>query len=316
MKNILEIIDKALDFLQGLWFRGITNPNMRGIVLSEIKEFLLSKGISESDLVLDGTMKNIKTDKFKGWYIGESVGPNQRRVTFGDWKTKDKRTLTEGLDMSDPKVRAEIELANSAYLAEKLALQEEKKLSVVADLNKILAQKWGRPSKYLKNKGITQTHGAILSRSLTIGTDLIIPMHDEQGVVWNYQRIQDDGFKSFVPGARVDGLWFMLQPSASGHPDSIYICEGFATACSVAMALNDNYSHWAVVCAFSATNLKATALALRGSHPDSKIILVADNDAHVPGNPGVRLANEAAAMVQGFIVIPTFDQETTPKDTP
>jgi phage/plasmid primase-like uncharacterized protein len=71
-----------------------------------------------------------------------------------------------------------------------------------------------------------------------------------------------------------------------------------------------------MVVAFNAGNLQAIALAIRGLHPNARLIVAGDNDHQKPrtlnahGRPkpnvGRVAAEEAAAAVGGFALLPTF----------
>jgi putative DNA primase/helicase len=129
---------------------------------------------------------------------------------------------------------------------------------------------------------------------------LLVPMYDAQGVLWNVQRI-DEHRKRFAKGARTDGLFFVL-----GQPgDTICIAEGYGTGAVLRRA-----SRHAVAIAFSASNLLATARAIRQGHPDADIVLCADDDAHLVANPqigrnmGLEAAVHAAQAIGGRVALP------------
>jgi phage/plasmid primase-like uncharacterized protein len=80
----------------------------------------------------------------------------------------------------------------------------------------------------------------------------------------------------------------------------------------------------AVVVAFNAANLEAVALAVRGPHPNARIIVAGDNDHHKPrelgsggrskSNVGRAAAEKAAAAVGGFALLPTFAADDASTD--
>ena len=126
---------------------------------------------------------------------------------------------------------------------------------------------------------------------------LVIPLRDAQGTIWSLQFIGPDGDKKFLTGGRKRGCYFAI-----GVPSGVLcICEGYATGASVFEATGH-----ATAVAFDAGNLEPVARALNGKFPHLAIIVCADNDAHTPGNPGVRLAKAAARAVRGRIAIPQF----------
>lgn len=279
--------------------------------MDTISEFLSRNGIAESDIILDGLVKTIDTDSFKGWYRGSDLGLGRRSLTIENWKTRNREFFLEGVDLKNPEHKAKIQELAKEFEAEKLRLQLE---------NKKMAKKhFGHMKhvadtpKYLLNKGITQTFGAMVVESDAIGFDLVITLRDSLGELWNYQTIQENGFKTFVPGAKVEGLWFELNSPESGlHGDvPIFIAEGFATACSVQMAM----PHSRVICAFGAGNLLAVAENIRNRHIDAKIIIAGDDDHKVDGNPGREKAEATANAIHGTAVFPVFMKVRAHGDT-
>lgn len=133
------------------------------------------------------------------------------------------------------------------------------------------------------------------------GGNLLVPMRDEFGRLWNLQTIQPDGFKLFAKGGRQQGLFCII-----GTVDEVVsIGEGFATMATVRRATGH-----AVAIAFSASNLRDTALAVRSAHPGADIVIAADDDAHLVDHPqiqrniGLEAAKAAARAVGGRVAVP------------
>ncbi len=272
-------------------------------VLETINQFLTSNGISENDLVLDGTFKELKTQSgFKGWYVGDNLGPGKRSITIEDWRTRDRKTFIEGVDLTDPEEQKKLAEIRSRYEKEKKDLQLLKQEIAQEKIKEFSKENWVTPSKYLVNKKIDQTFGAILVESRIETTDLIIPMYDKSAVLWNYQTIQDSGAKAFVPGALVDGLFFRLRDNVNVKNDEIIICEGFATACSIKIS----YPEAVVFCAFSAGNLQLVAELVRVLYPTSKILIAGDDDVGKQINTGRDKAEAAAKSINGAAFFPSF----------
>ncbi len=148
---------------------------------------------------------------------------------------------------------------------------------------------------YLVNKRVG-AHGIFSD-----GFQLLVPMRDADGKLWNAQRIDPRGNKRVLRGGRVTGLFHRI-----GRPvdQTLVICEGYATGAT----LHESTGH-AVAVAFNAGNLKPVAMALRDRYPDFRLIIAADNDRHTSGNPGVTKANEAALAVGGRVAVPEFDDD-------
>ncbi|VWX63180.1 conserved hypothetical protein [Burkholderiales bacterium 8X] len=138
----------------------------------------------------------------------------------------------------------------------------------------------------------------------TLENVLLVPMRDTSGDLLNLQGIDESGVKRFLPGGRVTGLYHSM-----GRPSGrLLICEGLATAATIAEATGD-----AVACAFNAGNLEPVARGLRAKFADMQITICADDD-HLttnprtgePSNTGLIAARAAAAAVGGLLAVPDF----------
>ncbi|MDA8112376.1 MAG: hypothetical protein M0T83_07990, partial [Nitrospiraceae bacterium] len=100
---------------------------------------------------------------------------------------------------------------------------------------------------YLVRKGIKPHHARQFKENL------LIPMQDEAGILWNCQLIFPDGIKRFLRGGRTKGLFTTLGeiPESGGR---IYIAEGFATAATIHELMGSP-----VFAALSASNIPAVA---------------------------------------------------------
>ena len=136
---------------------------------------------------------------------------------------------------------------------------------------------------------------------------LLIPVRTLAGELRGLQRIWPDGTKRFTPGTEKAGHFFMIGKSDTG---TIIICEGFATGATIHQATGRP-----VVVAFDAGNLQPVAEALRSAFPTVLLILAADDDHTVEGNPGRTMAIEAARAVSGMLAVPVFPGTRGPKDT-
>jgi putative DNA primase/helicase len=127
---------------------------------------------------------------------------------------------------------------------------------------------------------------------------LVIPVRIG-GALHSLQMVGPDGGKRFLTGGRVQGGYFAI-----GKPDgTICVAEGYATAATVYEATG-----YATAVAFNAGNLKDVARHLAFNNVHTKIILIADDDAQTPGNPGLTKATEAAMLVGGFVARPLFGE--------
>jgi putative DNA primase/helicase len=145
-------------------------------------------------------------------------------------------------------------------------------------------------SPYLARKAI-DGHGARFA-----GDVLVIPLHDDEGKLWNVQLVFAKGDKRFLAGGRVSGCFHVI--GELGASAWLLIAEGYATAATLHQATG-----YAVAVAFNANNIKHVARALRKRHPAVKLLLCADDDRDTKdktgNNPGVEAAIAAAKAVSG-----------------
>ncbi len=153
---------------------------------------------------------------------------------------------------------------------------------------------------YLTTKGI-KPHGIKQLRN-----SLIVPVRDHAGELHGLQFILPDGLKRFKSGTALSGCYHAI-----GKPDDrILIAEGYATGAT----LHEVTGH-AVACVFTAGNLKPVAEAIRQKYPDTVLVICADDDHLIEGNPGLTKGNEAARAVNAFLAVPCFPATRTEKDT-
>lgn len=179
-----------------------------------------------------------------------------------------------------------IRRAEAERLAERLTKQAEAARICRQRLAQAQPADPGHP--YLARKRIAP------ERLWQAGNELLVPMTDLTGTVWNVQAIAPDGFKRFAKGARVKGLcWWAGQ---SG--DRLVIGEGMATVAAVRRATS-----LPVVAAMTAGNLPAVAAAICARRPDLRLTIAADDDA-----AGIKAAREAAKMTGADIALPEIFQ--------
>ena len=147
--------------------------------------------------------------------------------------------------------------------------------------------------------------------------NLLVPMQDETGKIWNLQTIGKDGTKMFGVtitqngnrervGGRKQGLYAVIGGLEPGKP--VAIGEGYSTAATF-------YETTGIptAVAFDSGNLMPVAKAIPAEDPDRKIIFAADNDHHLPRrepplpNVGLEKAFEAAKEVGGLVIAPKFE---------
>jgi len=152
--------------------------------------------------------------------------------------------------------------------------------------------------------------------------NLLVPMRDEDGKLWNLQTIAPDGKKMSlwrrtadgVEGGRTQGLSAAL--GTLDGAQAVVVAEGRATGASVREATG-----LPVRVAFSSNNLAHVVRALRERHPDLLIIVAADNDHQkerlTPPKQNVGLAKGEEAIKdvpRASVLAPQFEVSSTSTD--
>lgn len=127
---------------------------------------------------------------------------------------------------------------------------------------------------------------------------ILVPVRDVAGRLHGLQRIYSGGHKRFTQNTSKRGHFFMIGEPREGI---IGIAEGFATAATIY-----ELTRLAVAVAFDAGDLQPVAEAIQQAYPQHRILLCADNDRDVQGNPGRTKAIAAAEAVGGTVLWPEF----------
>jgi putative DNA primase/helicase len=159
---------------------------------------------------------------------------------------------------------------------------------------------------YLAEKGVA-SHGL---RQDAVGR-LLVPLYDADGKLWSFQRIGPDGFKQFYEGGRVEGGHYVVGDLQREGP--VLIAEGYATAATLY-----ELSGLTAIAAFNAGNLVHVAETYRRLYPDRAIYIASDNDhrreAQGKPNVGREKAEQAAAAIDGFALLPNFAEDDLGSD--
>lgn len=147
---------------------------------------------------------------------------------------------------------------------------------------------------YLIKKQVN-SDGAIRYHPIT--GNILIPLRDGQEIL-GVQRIDANGEKKVNPGGRLSGCYHIIP----GGRDTVYICEGYATAMSVHIATGQT-----VVMAVSAGNLLAVGEKIAAMYPTARLVFAADNDQGGDKNPGIEAAEKAVKEIgRGIVIAPPF----------
>ncbi len=299
--------------------------------MEKLREFLV-KNDFPLDLQLDGKMHRFDREgELSGWFHGHTASIGDKTVTVakgGDWKSGLKLEFEEAAESLSETEAAELLLVRREHEKKIQAAIKAGNLET-ARLSELLWEAAhgpnGHTSEYLRRKKLDGFFGA-----KTITTDelrehllrvelrevplpsghinLLVPCRDENGKLWGIQTIRPDGHKNMKPGQRGHGIYHPLL-SLEGEP-TIYLCEGFATAASVQMAMGKP-----AVCAFNAGNIGKVAELLVKKYPEARIIIAGDDDKHTvlkdgtKPNAGREKAEEAAAKLSIRCVFPRFASE-------
>lgn len=146
---------------------------------------------------------------------------------------------------------------------------------------------------YLLKKQIPPDAGIRLH---TATDTILIPLRDEKREMWSVQRITPDGEKKVSHNGKLTGNFHVI----SGDQDTVYICEGYATAQTVAIATGKT-----TVMAVSTGNLCAVGEKIARLYPYATLIFAADNDNNSEKNPGITAAQKAVDEIgRGVVIAP------------
>jgi putative DNA primase/helicase len=147
-------------------------------------------------------------------------------------------------------------------------------------------------SEYLTRKGVEPE----ACRYLQDGS-IVIPLlrYDEPRAqaLKATQRIWGDGTKRFSKGFQKAGVCLRLGLVVTDEP--LLVCEGYATGLTLRMAVHRRLP---VFVALDAGNLLPVVELLRTLHPESRILICADDDHNTVGNPGREHARRACQAVK------------------
>jgi len=171
-------------------------------------------------------------------------------------------------------------------------------------------------SAYLVRKGVVGE----ACRYLPDGT-LLVPLlrydYPRETALRAVQRILPDGAKFFTPGFMKAACSVRLGDVQPGFV--VMVCEGYATGLTLRMACDRTL---AVYVALDAGNLQHVVPLVRELHPQSRILICADDDyrTQIAGRPDNVGRNKARAVAKTTshtdILYPIFDAATRgPKDT-
>ena len=290
-----------------------THSHFNADLHQQVRDAMFQAGIQPpADIQFDGELHRFSSsgkrgDK-NGFYLlhGDGVPAGY----FGCWKngTNSKWRADIGRDLTDDEKRE-----YSQRVAE-MQRQREAEEQIKHQAAATKAQKLWEAAKpadeshpYIQKKRIKPHNARVAANG-----DLLIPMADTDGAIWNLEqiKIKADGsnLKRGLPGGRRTGLFHQF--GEINRDSVICIAEGYATACSIFEATKHP-----IVATFNCGNMPAVAQAIRQKYPDHQIIIAADDDYMTDGNPGVTKSKEAAAAVGALVALPAFGSDRAGKAT-
>jgi len=129
---------------------------------------------------------------------------------------------------------------------------------------------------------------------------VVVPLQNENGVLFNLQFIQSGGGKTFLKNGRKKGCFHLLGDWSD--PKTALEVEGYATGASLHQA-----TQLPVAVAFDSGNLLPVIKALKSKHPDCAFAVCGDDDVNNEKNPGRKKAEAAAKAVGGVAIFPNFE---------
>jgi putative DNA primase/helicase len=276
-----EAITAALGFIpaddRDTWLRvGMGLKSELGEDGFPLFESWSERGISFDDKAVKATWKSIKPG-----------GPVTIATLIGEAKKNgfDPKRYTPPAPLSDAD-KARIERERAASQAAAAAATAEKQAGAASEAEAMwAAARDAGTSGYLEKKHVAG-YGVRYGEK-----HVLVPLVDENGKLWNVQRILNNGDKRFLAGGRVSGCFHVIGTIATGT--WLLLAEGYATAA----ALHAATGHPVAVC-FNQSNVRHVAAAMRKMHPGAKLLICADDDqateAKTGKNPGVTAAAATA----------------------
>jgi putative DNA primase/helicase len=278
--------------------------------MSTLQNAIANHGLGINEIILDGNIHRFTPagDRSKcGWYVGNDNGDYQSGA-YGCWKRDIKETFCS-INFNELSSKQKQDYAKQQEKLKSKIKSETVSRNLCA--KKAIQKRWAEASKehllthpYLINKQVEA-----LNVRIGLNNNLLIPIYDRLGELWNIQSITSSGIKLFSKGAKVKHCFHPIGLSDK-HPVQIFLCEGYATGMSIYQATQTP----TIVC-FNAGNLLKVGLEIAKKYPDAKLVFAADNDQYGSNNTGKNNATVAAQATGGTVALPQFAcTKTKPTD--
>lgn len=262
----------------------------------KLQAAMLSHGIE-----IDGQI-DLYSDKFQRFRRQHGKGRDvfvrilgDKGAIFGDWHNKDNYVVWWYRGYRQ--LSYEEKVRRVAKEEVRKIEEDIRKKAIRVRLEEMLGEgrEVDKDHPYIRKKNIIP-YGA-----LQIRDKIAIAIRDIEENLISIQLISKTS-KQFAKDTTVRGGMLVLGKLPS---ESIHICEGWATGCSLYEAIGQT-----VVCSFNAHNLVNVAKNIRFLCPTSHIFIMADDDEHLEDNVGLKYAHEAQKMVGGYVIYPQFKDRT------
>tara|TARA_B100000161_G_scaffold256507_1_gene219635 strand:- start:611 stop:2455 length:1845 start_codon:yes stop_codon:yes gene_type:complete len=227
-----------------------------------------------------GTTKS-RPDKFgekSGWYFFYDNGNGNFFCNYGNWRTNESYKFSSiSMEKLTPVEQANLKQELDKRYKEREKRRQELHDEVAKDCEARFKKAIDCKShKYLEKKKV-KNYGF-----KQIGDKLSIPAYSSKNLDYKIRSIQYIDAKSnkrFVSGSQVKGNFYNLNFTLDELPNlkKIVVCEGVASACSVAEATN-----LPTIVVFSASFGLDCLINLR-KHTNAQFLIAFDNDTHLVG---------------------------------
>ncbi len=126
---------------------------------------------------------------------------------------------------------------------------------------------------------------------------LLIPLYCRGHRLVNLERITPEGKKLSLKGGLRKGIYHRFGDKCQ----KVCTCESWSTAASIYLLENKAVRVYA---AMGKGNLAEVAKIAKEQNPDSDHFIAADNDTHLPNNPGLTEAVKAAEAIGAVVIVP------------
>lgn len=213
--------------------------------------------------------------------------------SFGDWRGQERHRVDVDWAGISEAERQALQARRAAQQEADARARQQAAAQAAMDAHALwqVASRDGH-SEYLQRK-LVQGESCRFLRDGAIVVPLLRYDLPREHALKALQVIRPDGSKRFTRGFEKPGCCLRLGHVVVGEP--ILVCEGYATALTLRMAVQRRLP---VVMALDAGNLLPVLQLLRALHGHSPLLVCADDDWRTLGNPGREKAHKASRLVE------------------